>query len=146
MTWGNNDGTIDWVQTGAPNERLILDRVWRIDEVGTVGTVYLSVPDDSSTLTSKLPKENTTILLITDADGDFSDGNALETALTLNGTNWELPAGIDLADGTYFTVSTLTPEAPGGVAGSLALWLKACLLYTSPSPRAKRQSRMPSSA
>ena len=25
-------------------------------------------------------------------------------------------------------------------------WLKACLLYTSPSPRDKRQSRMPSSA
>ena len=29
----------------------------------------------------------------------------------------------------------------------LALWdINACLLYTSPSPRDKRQSRMPSSA
>ena len=28
----------------------------------------------------------------------------------------------------------------------VAEWAKACLLYTSPSPRDKRQSRMPSSA
>ena len=32
------------------------------------------------------------------------------------------------------------------VSNLLAMWLKDCLLYTSPSPRDKRQSRMPSSA
>ena len=34
----------------------------------------------------------------------------------------------------------------GGVAGAGDSLGKACLLYTSPSPRDKRQSRMPSSA
>ena len=29
---------------------------------------------------------------------------------------------------------------------TISIWAKACLLYTSPSPRDKRQSRMPSSA
>ena len=32
------------------------------------------------------------------------------------------------------------------VDGSKAMLIQACLLYTSPSPRDKRQSRMPSSA
>ena len=34
----------------------------------------------------------------------------------------------------------------GAMCGWMATWLGACLLYTSPSPRDKRQSRMPSSA
>ena len=48
-------------------------------------------------------------------------------------------------------------ETPGGVfyidgasvlylVGSVMDWVEDCLLYTSPSPRDKRQSRMPSSA
>ena len=34
----------------------------------------------------------------------------------------------------------------GGLGSSVIQYLNACLLYTSPSPRDKRQSRMPSSA
>ena len=34
----------------------------------------------------------------------------------------------------------------GGSDGETSPWMKVCLLYTSPSPRDKRQSRMPSSA
>ena len=34
----------------------------------------------------------------------------------------------------------------GGVVGDITGFCAACLLYTSPSPRDKRQSRMPSSA
>ena len=38
-------------------------------------------------------------------------------------------------------------DAKGGSALNFGAYgLKACLLYTSPSPRDKRQSRMPSSA
>ena len=33
-----------------------------------------------------------------------------------------------------------------GIISALVLMLSSCLLYTSPSPRDKRQSRMPSSA
>ena len=35
---------------------------------------------------------------------------------------------------------------PGGLGGWVSFIKKPCLLYTSPSPRDKRQSRMPSSA
>ena len=40
------------------------------------------------------------------------------------------------------TKGTVMRPPPGGTAG----WSGGCLLYTSPSPRDKRQSRMPSSA
>ena len=42
-------------------------------------------------------------------------------------------------------LTVVNNNAGNGDAGLAAL-LKSCLLYTSPSPRDKRQSRMPSSA
>ena len=39
-----------------------------------------------------------------------------------------------------------TPELPGYTDKLVHLGCYLCLLYTSPSPRDKRQSRMPSSA
>ena len=105
MAWANNDARMTaWVTTNAPTGRSILPRAWKIDETGAIATVYISIPDDSSTLATKLPTEGTTVYLLTDTDTNFSD--ATETALTLNGTNWELPAGIDLADATHFTFAT----------------------------------------
>ena len=113
MVWGNNSDAstaLSYSLTGATPGKQILNRVWRMDEVGTVGTVFLSVPDDSSTETTKLPAEVSTVYLITKtADADFTTG-ATETELTLNGTNWQLPAGIDIADGTYFSFATLGVE------------------------------------
>ena len=103
----------------------ILDRKWRIDETGTVGTVYISVPDNASSETTKLPIEQGNMYLLTKTgSNDFSTG-ATMIQLTLNGTNWELPAGIDLVDGTYFTFGTIMSTAPGGSSPNLALWLKA---------------------
>ena len=47
----------------------------------------------------------------------------------------------------YQELQALMARSGGGdVAGHAQEILKACLLYTSPSPRDKRQSRMPSSA
>lgn len=54
-------GSLSWqnVYNGskAPNERQVLNRVWKVQEIGTIGSVKFQVPDDSSTLTSKLPSE-----------------------------------------------------------------------------------------
>ena len=43
-----------------------------------------------------------------------------------------------------FTASTLSSEAETGRLAAILVY--ACLLYTSPSPRDQRGSRMPSSA
>ena len=74
-------------------------------------------------------------------------------------------AALVLADGTVFEGEAFGAAAPGGVCSgevvfntvmtgyqevltdpSYAGQIITCLLYTSPSPRDKRQSRMPSSA
>ena len=47
----------------------------------------------------------------------------------------ELPENAELIDETFYVWTT-----------RYGLWSTICLLYTSPSPRDKRQSRMPSSA
>ena len=48
----------------------------------------------------------------------------------------------------FITPGFCSPQAPLGLAGSefSVAQVTCCLLYTSPSPRDKRQSRMPSSA
>ena len=71
-------------------------------------------------------------------------------------------AGVPIALSTYYAAKDREPSARAlrdaelvpqirrvhkdniGVYGAKKVW--ACLLYTSPSPRDKRQSRMPSSA
>ena len=39
-----------------------------------------------------------------------------------------------------------TVPIDGGQTYTISLWYKVCLLYTSPSPRDRQKSRMPSSA
>ena len=54
---------------------------------------------------------------------------------------------IEQVDGNYITISFLARGSERGSSNSLSLGgTTTCLLYTSPSPRDKRQSRMPSSA
>ena len=63
----------------------------------------------------------------------------------------DFPEVLDLSDGGVFAVRLDAIEDPKQIEQSnigqpLVDDFKACLLYTSPSPRDKRQSRMPSSA
>ena len=51
-----------------------------------------------------------------------------------------------IAGTTDFRVGGIFPEGTSLVATSILLFLFACLLYTSPSPRDRTRSRMPSSA
>ncbi len=105
LLWGNNAGTNTFTTTGAPTNRQILGRVWRIAETGTVGTVKLQIPASTSSLTTKLPFAGTLDLLVDD-DGDFSSGATIYK-MTLVGTNWEVDVNFDNSD--FFTFS------PGGV-------------------------------
>jgi hypothetical protein len=89
----------------SPAARQRLTREWRIGETGTVGSVKIRVPDNSSALSSKLPIETSTVYLLVDADGDFSSG-ATEIPMTPNGTDWEVD--YNLFDGNYITFATET--------------------------------------
>ena len=63
-----------------------------------------------------------------------------EAQIRLSGENWQ-NYELNLISLANFATSGMQPISDLGVEFS-----KTCLLYTSPSPRDKRQSRMPSSA
>jgi hypothetical protein len=116
MAISDNGGAItSWSNAVSPFGRMIIGRTWKVQEVGTVGSVRVQVPDNSSALTTKLPAENTVAYLVTDGDGDFTSGATL-TAMTLNGTNWE--ADMNFADGTFFTIGTNEPDPVAGTLSS----------------------------
>ena len=71
-------------------------------------------------------------LMVFDVDGVLTDGRL-----------WYGPRGEELKAFHAFDGHGLKMLAASGVPCAL---LSGCLLYTSPSPRDKRQSRMPSSA
>ncbi|MCK6691630.1 MAG: FG-GAP-like repeat-containing protein, partial [Thermoanaerobaculia bacterium] len=101
LLFGDNNGAINtWIHTDAPDGYNRVAREWKVAETGTVGTVKVRVPDDSSPLTTKLPTETGTVYLLVDADGDFTAG-ATAVPMTLVGTNWE--ADRDFANGEYFS-------------------------------------------
>lgn len=103
LIWGDNAGSVaSWTATGAPYLRQIVARKWKVQETGTVGSVKVQVADNSGS--NGLPAESTTVYLLTDADGDFTAG-VTETAMTLNGTNWEV--NFNFTTGQYFTFATL---------------------------------------
>jgi hypothetical protein len=111
LVWGDNAGSVSsWSATGAPAARHKIDRNWRIQESGTVGSVKIQVADNSGT--NGLPAEETSVYLLLDADGNFAAG-ATEIAMTLNGTNWE--TNVDLTNGQYFSFATEGCEAKAPV-------------------------------
>ena len=84
-------------------------------------------------------------------DSDFLQGEAL--AIQHAHFGWLPPAGPEVRSGvSSFTATNTHHEGGFSSAGVFSLGVGSylrvdgCLLYTSPSPRDKRQSRMPSSA
>ncbi len=102
----NNDGdATSWTIAGAPADKQILGRVWKVQETGAVGTVHLAVPDDSSSENSTLPADYGTVYLLRSNDpADFS--TATETAMTFDSVAERWVVNVDFADGEYFTFAT----------------------------------------
>ena len=90
-----------------------------------------------------------TELRILQPNGEFVDINSL-LATGTSGVN-DIVSGGGLAVSISNGIATITNTAMGSVGppgsqGPKGDQGNVCLLYTSPSPRDKRQSRMPSSA
>ena len=83
--FGDDNGALTWVTSGANANRMILGRRWRVQETNNETSYMISVPDDSSSAASKLPGESSTVYLLVDADGDFASG-AIEVPMNLSGT------------------------------------------------------------
>ena len=76
-------------------------------------------------------------------DGTWGRTEELPKHINQNGfTSTQPSIGYDEAGNEILYFVSNRPDGKGG----LDIWYSNCLLYTSPSPRDKRQSRMPSSA
>lgn len=131
LVFGDNNKAITWSGVDIPvtSENVRLNRVWRAKETGTVGTVFVQVPNSTSALSTKLPTINggaIVNLLVANAStsGKFSStSNVVEVPMTLNGTNWETT--YDFQDGDYFTFSTTKMcLAPAGITDGFTTWYK----------------------
>ena len=122
IVWGNDDGSVaSWTGSGAPSDRVILPRTWKLQQTGSPGNVEISIPDNSSSAGTTLPTEETTVYLLLDTDADFSTG-ATEVAMTLNGSEWEVTTSLSAF--TYFTFATQVPTGPGGIPSNLTFWFR----------------------
>ena len=84
------------------------------------------------------------LIYVSYASDDFQSGDVfkiIETSARNNPTR-DVTGFLVYAHDTFVQFV----EGPAASLDALLDDLKACLLYTSPSPRDKRQSRMPSSA
>jgi hypothetical protein len=102
FVWGDNGASVSaWTSVGAPTNRVILPRVWKVQKTGTTSLMKFQIPDNS--VINGLPAEATAIYLLIDADGDFSSG-ASSAMMSLVGSNWE--CGANFSSGYYFTFAT----------------------------------------
>lgn len=88
-----------------------MNRIWKVQETGTVGTVTISIP-------LSIGAER----LLISGTSAFVPANTQEIPLVNDG-NGNLTASVDLTDGQFFTFGR-TAIAPGCVAANLSLWLK----------------------
>ena len=84
--------------------------------------------------------------------GEYADGRLeLLGCLTMDHSMpgsvklWDVAAAAE-SHGLGVGDALLTAAKDAAAQAGCGLWLEACLLYTSPSPRDTRSSRMPSSA
>jgi hypothetical protein len=100
----DNGSRTAWSTTGAPVSRERLPRTWKVQETGTIGTVTISVPTNSSVAAVRLPLERDgAAYLLVNSSADFTSGT-IEVPMSLNGDNWE--ATYDFSTGDYFTFAT----------------------------------------
>ncbi len=108
----NNSTNFLTYVNGLSGVNLRLDRIWKVQETGTVGTVTVAWPSTDATIK---------LLVSNDATFDGSDNAVNTTAITINGTAYR-QASVDLTSGQFFTFGSFLP-APGGVLAGLSLWV-----------------------
>ncbi len=101
LLWGHNDGPLSFVVNGAPADSMILNRSYRVQKTGSIGSTRVRIAGHSSSESIKLPPLNSLNLLV-DSDGDFSSGASIIPMTLLNGY-WE--AIYEFSNGDYFSFS-----------------------------------------
>ena len=118
-------------------------RVARADEV-QAGTPFATTLDDDALVLARLGDDIVALEDLCTHDGsDISGGCIVDGAIECprHGARFCLRTGEVLSPPAYEGLHIFPVRIEDGV-----VWVRDCLLYTSPSPRDQRGSRMPSSA
>ncbi len=86
-----------------------LNREWRVQETGTVGTVKLTYDLSSITGTPVGANNLNLVRLMVDNDGDFSSGVTLISPSSINGET--VTFEVDFNDGQYYTLGSIESDA-----------------------------------
>ncbi len=121
LFWGNDNGATTASTEVPSGYSQRLTREWKVAETGETGSVTITF---DLTGVSGIDLTNAAnFALLTDADGNFSDATAA-TGGVVNGNSVTF-TGVNLNNGQFFSLAYPEPAAPGGIAASLQLWLKA---------------------
>ena len=106
LSISNNDGSNTWKQTDTPTGYYVLDRYYRAQETGEVGTVDLEFDVGDSDFDVPALSTGTGYYFIYDSDNDNTLSD--ETPQLMTNTSWNLwkISGIDLDDAREFTLAT----------------------------------------
>jgi len=101
LIWGNDDGALTFSSTEVPGSGKRLTREWKVAETGDVGSVTLSF--DLTSVAGADLSDATKFILLTDADGNFSDATET-TGATINSNSVKF-SGVNLSNGQYFSLA-----------------------------------------
>ena len=132
----NSDKSIDTLMTLTPNgDPILMGTGLKIASDGTIYFVNMSSPNKTS-----LRYINKLILEMKPTGGVYSYNPTTQSATVISEGNY-FGNGLAISENEDYILVSETSRYR-----ILKYWIDGCLLYTSPSPRDKRQARMPSSA
>ncbi len=110
---GDNEGELSFNYNASANNKYALNRIWKLNEVGTVGSVKVSVPGNGNTAAWTLPNVSTPytastnkVYIALDDDGNFTNGGTtyVEATAVGSGATLTYEANVDFANSKpYFT-------------------------------------------
>ncbi len=129
LTFGNNDSSAAWTDTDAPLAYNILERIWKVQETGEVGSVELTfdVEDSDFDVPNVFFGDSYYFVHDTDTDGSLSDETPIEMSDEGSGL-WSI-SGIDIDDGELFSIAT-----PSGIVWDGSSWTGGASIIVSGGP------------
>ncbi len=112
---GNDNAAIEDVNNNEFNSSQVksrLNREWRVQESGTVGSISLTYDISTITGPTGVGTNNLNVLrLMVDSDGDFTSGVTLISPSSVDGSNNTATFTVDFTTGQYYTLGSTEPAA-----------------------------------
>ncbi|RNA61550.1 hypothetical protein D1631_06200 [Chryseobacterium nematophagum] len=118
MVWGSDTGSTDFVTLfNFGDSHYRMERIWKVQETGSVGTVKVAIP-----MNSLYDVTNLKLVVSNDAIFNGTDTRIAMVQETFGGIDY-YTATVNFTSGQFFTFSGMA-SAPGGVRMGLTSWNK----------------------